>query len=376
MAQMPQTSDSVVIGTSTESPVGFSRVQPSGKQMKTDSNHRLKLVVALLATAATCGFAQAPGDNPQAQQMQPGSMPAGGMPPGGMPPAQLPRPGSLNYVQGQVSSAGQPLTLQAVGHFALQPGQAVDTANDGYVEVLLTPGAFLRVGPNSEFSVTAVGLADTRINLTRGSALVEVDQLIAGTHLEVTLAATSVDMLKKGLYSFTTAPPGVSVFDGKADVVGQTVRRDVGKHDQLALEDNPKFKKSSFAESQAKLDPLYVWSSARSHAESDQNKLVSQNSAGYYPVGDGWFWDPYTSFYGFWGPGAFYSPFGFSFFGGYYPGFYHGYYGGFRPGFYNNRGRAFVGGVHGNGIAGGFHGGGFHGGGFHGGGRGGGGGRR
>jgi hypothetical protein len=81
----------------------------------------------------------------------------------------------------------------------MQPGQALETGNDGYAEVLLTPGAFLRVGPNSELSLTAVGLADTRINLARGNALVEVDQFISGTHLEVTFASTSVDMIKKGL---------------------------------------------------------------------------------------------------------------------------------------------------------------------------------
>jgi hypothetical protein len=331
--------------------------------MKTDSNYHLRLVVTLLA-AATCGFGQAQ----QGAPLSPGSMP-----PGGMPPAELPRPGSVNYVQGQVTAAGQPLTLQSVGHFALQPGQALDTSNDGYVEVLLTPGAFLRVGPNSEFSITAVGLADTRINLTRGNALVEVDQLISGTHVEVTLASTSVDMLKKGLYSFTASPPDVRVFDGKADVVGTTVHGNVGKHDQISLDDNPKLKKSSFNEGQAKQDQLYVWSAARSRAESDQNKLVSQNSAGYYPQGDGWFWDPYTNFYGFWGPGFFYSPFGFGFYGGFYPGFYHGFYGGFRRGYYGG-GHAFVG-VHGNGVSGGFHGGGFHGGG-RGGGGGGRGGRR
>ena len=329
--------------------------------MKTPSNNRLRLVAALLA-AAICSFAQAPSQN-----MQPGSMP-----PGGMPPAEMPRPGSVNYIQGQASSAGQPLTLQSVGHFALQPGQALETAGDGYAEVLLTPGAFLRVGPNSEFSLTAVGLADTRINLTRGNALVEVDQFISGTHLEVTLASTSVDVLKKGLYGFAAAPSDVKVFDGKADVVGMTSHATVGKHDQTMIEDNPKLKKSGFDENQAKQDPLYVWSSARSRAESDQNKSVAQNPAGYYPVGDGWFWDPYTSYYGFWGPGLFYSPFGFSFYGGFYPGFYHGYYGGFRRGAPIGA-HAFVG-VHGNGISGGFHGGGFHGGG--GGARGGGGGGR
>jgi hypothetical protein len=329
--------------------------------MKPDSNHHLTLLLAVLATA-TCGFAQTamqPG-----APMQPGSVQQGSMPPGGMPPAQLPRPGSVNYVQGQATTEGQPLTLQSVGHFALQPNQALETGDDGYVEVLLTPGAFLRVGPKSAFSVSAVGLADTRLKLERGNVLVEVDQLIAGTHLEVTIGSTSVDMLKKGLYGFTVTPRGVRIFDGKADVVGMTSHRDAGKHDQILFDDNPTLKKSSFDDDHAKQDPLYVWSTARSRAESDQNKLVAQNSAGYYPVGDGWFWDPYTSYYGFWGPGYFYSPFGFGFYGGFYPGFYHGFYGGYgRPGRVRGDGvHAFVG-VHGNGVSGGFHGGGFHGGG-------------
>lgn len=324
--------------------------------MKTHSKHHVRLLVAALLATVACALAQAPGG----QQVQPGSMP-----PGGMPPAQMPRPGSVNYLQGQVSSAGQSLTVESSGHFALSPGQAVDTGNDGYVEVLLTPGAFLRVGPNSEFNFTAVGLADTRITLAHGNALIEIDQLISGTHVEVTFGPTSVDMLKKGLYGFAGDPGVVRVFDGKADVIGQTSHDDAGKHDQIPLTDNPTLRKSTFDENQAKQDPLFVWSSARSRAESEQNKLVSQNPAGYYPSGEGWYWDPYTNFYGFWGPGSFYSPFGFSFFGGYYPGFYHGFYGGFREGGYGE-GHAFVG-VHGNGISGGFHGGGFHGGGGRGG---------
>lgn len=134
------------------------------------------------------------------------------------------------------------------------------------------------------------------------------------------------------------------------------------------LANNPELKKSSFDENQAKQDPLYVWSAARSRSESEQNKLVAENYTGYYPVGDGWFWDPYADYYGFWGPGFFYSPFGFGFYGGFYPGFYHGFYGGFRGVWHGgghggwHGGHAFVG-VHGNGVGGGFHGGGFHGGG-------------
>ncbi|MBV9760177.1 MAG: hypothetical protein JO340_06410 [Acidobacteriaceae bacterium] len=335
--------------------------------MKTGLSYHFRLVAALLV--ASCGPVLAQQTAPmQPAPPEPGMQPAN-MPPGGMPPAELPRPGSLNYVQGEVASAGQPLSPQSVGRFSLRPGQDLSTGN-GYAEVLLTPGAFLRIGPHSQLRFSAVGLADTRIDLARGNALVEVDQFISGTHLEVTLAAASVDMLKKGLYGFAADPPAARVFDGKADVVTQAAHRDIGKHDQVALANNPQLKKSDFDENQAKQDQLYVWSAARSRTESEQNKLVAQNSAGYYPLADGWFWDPYADYYGFWGPGYWNSPFGFGFYGGFYPGFYHGFYGGRRGGWHGgwshaggwHGGHAFVG-VHGNGVAGGFHGGGFHGGG-------------
>ena len=349
--------------------------------MKTSSRYFVQLVVVLLASA-TCGLAQTSGyyNNQTAPPGQPGSYPPGPMQPGSVPPgpaAESVRPGSLNYVEGRVSANGEALSPQSVGHFALQPGQSLETA-DGYAEVLLTPGAFLRVGPNSEIRMTSVGLADTRINLKRGNALIEADQVIEGTHLEVTLDSTSADILKKGLYGFSTNPPDVKVFDGKLNVIGQTKSREMGKHDQVSLTEGANLKRTSFDENQAKGDPLYVWSEARSRDEAAQNRLVAQNPYGYAPVGAGWFWDPYANYYGFWPSAYLYSPFGFGFYGGYYPGFYGGFYGGYRRGFLGGGrplgggARAFSG-VHGNGVGGGFHAG-DGGGGFHGGG--GGGGRR
>jgi hypothetical protein len=322
--------------------------------MKTSFKSSLKLAGALLASA-TLTLAQTSGYNNNQTAPSPESV----------------RPGSLNYVEGQVSSNGQPIDLHEVGHFALQPGQSLETGN-GYAEVLLTPGAFLRIGPNSEFRLTSVGLADTRINLGRGNALLEADEVIPGTHLEVTVGNTSGDLLKKGLYEFSANPQDFRVFDGKLDVIGMAKTRDIGKGDQIALANGDNLKKTSFDLNQAKTDPLYVWSEARSRDEAARNQLVAKNSAGYVPVGAGWFWDPYAGYYGFWPSAYLYSPFGFGFYGGYYPGFYVGYYGGyrgFRGGFLHASAPRFDG-VHGNGV--GFHGGG--GGGFHS--AGGGGGRR
>jgi hypothetical protein len=304
----------------------------------------------------------------------------------GQPPPESVRPGTLNYIEGQAELDGQPLDRQSVGHATLLPGQVLATSPTGYAEVLLTPGAFLRVGPDTEFRMPSVGLADTRIELTRGNALIEADQLLDGTHLEITIGRTSVDLLKKGLYGFSTNPASVKTFKGVADVIGLDKSRKLGGHKEVLLTNNDQMKQTSFNDEKAKKDPLYVWSEARSRDEAAQNQLVAQNSDGYVPVGSGWFWDPYVNYYGFWGPDAFYSPFGFGFYGGFYPGFYGGYWGGYRRGYLGGwRGRpgGYGGyhGFHGNGAAGGFHGGGFHGGGggFHGGGggfHGGGGGHR
>lgn len=341
-------------------------------RIKTHSNYSLKLVLALLGSASYI-LAQTSTYNNGQLAAPPGAP----MQRQSSPPQGSARPGSLNYLEGQVSANGQPLNLQAVGRFVLQPGQSLETGGNSFAEVLLTPGSFLRLGSNSEVRLTSAGLADTRISLTRGSALIEADQVISGSHLEVTIDTTSIDLEKKGLYGFAANPPDVKVFDGKANVISLQKHREIGKHDQVLLAGNDRIKKTSFDENQAKSDPLYVWSETRSREEAAQNKLVAQNPNGYTPVGGGWFWDPYANYYGFW-PSAFLdSPFGFGFYGGYYPGFYGGYFGAYhRGGFW--RGHPLVGGVrgftgfHGNGVAGGFHGGGFHGGGFHAGGGGGG----
>ena len=333
--------------------------------MKTSSKGSLKLVVGLLASA-TCVLAQTSGtynNNPYSNQPYNNQAAQ----------AEAVRPGSLNYVEGQVSTGGQTLSPQSVGHFALQPGQSLETGN-GYAEVLLTPGAFLRVGPNSQFTLASAGLTNTMVTLNRGNAMVEADQVIQGTHLEVTVGHTSADMMKKGLYGFSTTPQDVRVFDGKLSVVAMNMTREIGKNNQILLADGDNLKKSNFDENQAKSDPLYVWSEARSRDEANQNALVAQNSYGYSPVGGGWFWDPNLAYYGFWPTSGFlYSPFGFGFYGGYYPGFYGGGYGYYHRGFgyarYNGGVHGFSG-VHGNGVGGGFHGGG----GFHA--AGGGGGRR
>jgi uncharacterized membrane protein YgcG len=291
-------------------------------------------------------------------------------------------PGTVNYVEGQASLNGQELTQQSVRNTRLHSGQELDTQR-GNVELLLTPGVFLRLGNDSSLRMVSPGLANTEVDLLHGSAMLEVDQLYKQNNLDVVVDGATAHIQKRGLYEFNANPPAAMVFEGQAKVLtGEREVKVKGGH-ELLLAEAGKLKPREFDKTAAEQDALYRWSRLRSEYESEANTEMARTIylyGGWY--GPGWYWDPYWSAYA-WMPGygPFYGPFGYPFIGpGYglgigfgfggvygYPRFYghgerfeHGYRGGFHEG-----------GFHGGELheGGGFHAGGFRGGGgFHGGG--------
>ena len=346
----------------------------------------LKKVTFGLLASAVLGFGQmtgtqapaGPAPGPQTTTYPAGTYPAARAPSveAGMMTARMTNPsniapGTINYVEGQVSLNNQP--LGSSGPVVVQPGQTLATG-DGFAELLLTPGAFLRLGHNSEIRLITSGLVETKAQLDRGSAIIEVDQLIKGTNLAVVMNGATAQLEKKGLYDFDAAQQAIKVLDGKATVREAAGSKSIGKDDQLLLASAKPLKKRNFDANAVKTQPLYVWSEARSQDESQANVALAQNVAtygGWY--GPGWYWDPYWSFYAYLpADGFLYSPFGWGFYSPWYIGYYgvpfgrYGYYG--RGGHYGGL-HGHVGGVnaHVGAFGGGFHGG-FAGGGFHGGG--------
>lgn len=277
-------------------------------------------------------------------------------------------PGTINYVEGQVSLDNQ--TLGPSGPELVQAGQTLATGN-GFAEVLLTPGAFLRLGHNSEIRLITSGLAETKAQLDHGEAIVEVDQLIKGTSLAVVMNGATAQIDKKGLYDFDAGQQAIRVLDGKAIVSEAGGSKSIGKDDQLLLASAKPLKRTSFDANAVKTQPLYVWSEARGQDESQANVAVAQNVLAYGGWnGSGWYWDPYWNFYAYLpADGFLYSPFGWGF---YSPGYirYYGVPFG-RSGYYGHGGH--YGGGYGhvgvNAHVNAFGRGGFAGGGFHGGGR-------
>jgi uncharacterized membrane protein YgcG len=275
-------------------------------------------------------------------------------------------PGTLNYVEGSASMNGQTVGQNAVGSATLEPGQVISTTN-GRVEVLLTPGVFLRLAHNSAVQMVSPDLTDTVVKVEHGRATVEVDQLFKENDIHIVEENVPVQLVKTGLYEFDADRGAVLVFSGEAAVQRTNGKWETIKdHHDVNIAEGATMKPAKFDVDQQEQSGLYRWSSLRSNYLAESN----QQMAGYYGAGyaPGWYWDPYLYDYTFLGAYPFISPFGW----GFYPFGWGGYYGG---GFY---GRGFYGHGYINPRAGGFgpslrggeafHGGGGFGGGFHGGG--------
>lgn len=292
------------------------------------------------------------------------------------------RPGTVNYIEGAAFLEGKLLNPHDVGAIDMNVGQVL-TTEKGKAEILLTPGIFLRLDSHSAVKMVTPDLTLTEVELVRGRAAVEVDEIYPQNNIRVIAGGVPTQLLKPGYYEFTAAPSTAMVFSGKAAVeVADGKYKVVKGHHELALASASTQKPAKFDTRDA-TDELYNWSNLRSQYLAEANNQIAGQYAGMSGFYPGWYWDPYVWGYTFIGMDPYWSPFGFGFYppwwGGYYGGAYyrrgsygHGYYG------HGQSGHGTSGGAHsGGGFSGGTHsGGGFSGGGAHSGGGGGGGGHR
>lgn len=131
------------------------------------------------------------------------------------------RSGVVNFFDGAVTVGGQPLEARLGRFVTVAEGAELRTAQ-GRAEVLLTPGVFLRVGENSAIRMVASALADTRVELLAGSALVESGEPAAGTSVRLLYKTWTVSQPVKGAYRVDAEPARVVVHEGETRVSGPT----------------------------------------------------------------------------------------------------------------------------------------------------------
>jgi hypothetical protein len=237
-------------------------------------------------------------------------------------------PGTLNYVEGQVSLADQSVDHNSIGKSTLEVGQSLNTEN-GKAEILLIPGVFLRAGDNTSVKMIAAGLTNTELKLDQGHIMIEVDQIYPQNELRVDEGGASVKILKPGLYDFDLQHNQMRVFDGEATVQEGDKQIKLKAGHELALAPSSPEKTQKFDKKASNGDDLYRWSSLRSdyvaEANVDAARLVAADgwAPGYWGSAfwgpgwgwGGWYWDPWFSAFTFLpGGGIFYSPFGWGFY--------------------------------------------------------------
>jgi hypothetical protein len=268
-----------------------------------------------------------------------------------------PQPGTINYIEGKALIDGHALSQNSAGSTQLAVGQSISTQN-GKVEMLLTPGIFLRVGDNSTVRMISPGLANTTLALEKGRAMVEVAEIRPENNVRIIEGSESTQLLKPGLYDFDGDQGQIRVFDGEAQVQTAGQQIDVKRGHNLNLHATGRLKARKF-DRKAYEDDFYRWASLRAYyvaeANVDAARTYGGGAASWYGggwYGDGWYWDPWFEAYTFIpGDGIFFSPFGCGF---YSPWFafrapYYGYGYGYGSGYHHRFGPGYR--PHGNAVS-------------------------
>ncbi len=225
--------------------------------------------------------------------------------------------GVIHYVEGDVTIDGAAVHPKFAEFPDVKSGQVLAT-EEGRVEVLLTPGVFLRLTENSSVRMISNALANTRLELVSGSALIEVAELLEHNAIAFDAAGAHIALAKKGLYRIDASPARLQVYDGQAAVSAGADSLIARKGHQIDL-DTAKLVDARFDVKDT--DPFYRWSSRRADYVAAANVVsarVASNSdysSGFASGSSGWSWNPYFGMYTFLpANGVYFSPFGAAFY--------------------------------------------------------------
>jgi hypothetical protein len=208
------------------------------------------------------------------------------------------RAGVINIAEGEVSfKRDQADWAKLISGDALQAGDTVKTSANGRVEILLTPGNYLRLAENTEFVLMNPASYKFKINILRGSAIIEASS-IDGL-MTIATPKTEFAIIKEGLYRFNVAADGnaeVIVRKGRVQVADRVVKGDKrarvrdGLFSQVSVDSDL-------------VDDFDLWSKSRAKTLLAINKRLSQRNLGSNValsfVASAWVFDPFYGYYTF-----------------------------------------------------------------------------
>ena len=148
-----------------------------------------------------------------------------------------PQPGTNGRLHRTISG-----DQRAVPHRKLrgirQVNGGTNSSDGGRLEILLTPGIFLRIGDHS--SLVSTGLADAVAALQKGRAIIEVADIRPENKAQIDENGLSTQLLKAGLYDFDADRGLIRVFGGEAVVQTRATTSQHGRGTRISVETLPR----------------------------------------------------------------------------------------------------------------------------------------
>lgn len=223
--------------------------------------------------------------------------------------------GLIQFTSGSVFLDDNEVHKTTTNSLEVKRGSVLRTGDGGNAEVLLTPGVFLRLAPDTSIRMDANSLSNTQVALLSGSAMVECDELLEGNSVSFTIADKKIEFRKNGLFRLEANPPAIAAIKGEAFVAGD-VNMTVKKGKLLQLDSAvPQVSKLHLN----KKDELYEFSDARSADSAYATGVTASSlfSSGYTCGGlSSWYYMNPVGMYSYLPcSGAFANPFGYYFLG-------------------------------------------------------------
>lgn len=206
------------------------------------------------------------------------------------------RSGLIHHVEGQAVMDGVAVKKKANEFPMVKEGSTFATER-GTAEILLSPGSFLRLGPDSSFQMKSVKLEDARLQMLSGKAMLEVAELAKGHHIVIGVGEAGTEITQAGLYEFDVTAGVLRVYDGKAKVMVDDQVQLV-KGGRVFVFDRPSTDLAKFNRKKEQ-DVLYAWSAMRSGLLANANMLAARTlgSNGYRLSAAGWAFYPSLGFF-------------------------------------------------------------------------------
>jgi FecR protein len=202
------------------------------------------------------------------------------------------RAGLITYLQGPAFVDGKRVVLKTTRFPQMKDGETLATGR-GRAELLLAPGAVLRLSENAQLRMDDTQLADTHVTLMRGDALIEIVQLPEGDRIQVAFADATTELTRSGLYRLgivqngtpqNTTQTTLRVYGGEALVRSGSATAAAKRGMAVAL--GPSLTVTKFDRKQT--DSLHAWAARRSFELFMGDPDARQKQTHWQPSGGGY----------------------------------------------------------------------------------------